>query len=138
MLKINMKRTENPTADDILYFCFSAYLNVAFRNCRTGYWRKQQRIKTVSIDDEKMDNKTELAVSVCDETLIHNLDEISENPIIVNVISSLSDSEKRILSLHIVEKYSLSEISELTNMKYKRVLYTFAKIKENFKRSLIT
>ena len=133
-----MKRIENPTADDILYFCFSAYLNVAFRNCRIGYWRKQQRIKAVSIDDEEIENKTKTALSVCDETLIHNLDEISENPMIVNAISSLNNSEKRILSLHVIEKYSLLEISKLMNMKYKRVLYTFAKIKENFKRSLIT
>ena len=133
-----MKRIENPTADDILYFCFSAYLNVAFRNGRIGYWRKQQRLKAVSIDDEEIENKTKTALSVCDETLIHNLDEISENPMIVNAISSLNNSEKRILSLHVIEKYSLSEISDLMNMKYKRVLYTFAKIKENFKRSLIT
>ena len=117
-----MKRIENPTADDILYFCFSAYLNVAFRNCRIGYWRKQQRIKAVSVDEEEIDNKTKTALSVCDETLIHNLDEISDNPMIVNVISALNDFEKKILSLHVIEKYTLSEISELMNMKYKRVL----------------
>jgi len=132
-----MKRISNPTTDDILCFCFSAYLNVAFKNCRIGYWRKQNRTKTVSIDSDETSNKTKIALSVQDDPLKYNLNEISDNPVIVNAINSLNDSEKKILSLHIIEKYSLVEVSELMNIEYGKMLRIFSKIKDSFRRSLL-
>ena len=131
-----MKRTSNPTADDILSFYFAVYLNVAFKNCRIGHWRKKNRIKTVSIDDDETSNKTKLALSVQDSTLEENLAEISDNPAIVKAINSLSDIEKKVLSLYVIEKYSLTEVSKLLDIEYGKLSYMFSKIKNIFKRSL--
>ena len=131
-----MKRISDPTADDILSFCFAAYLNVAFKNCRIGYWRKKNRIKTVSIDDDEISSKTKMTLSVQDRTLEYSLAEISDNPTIVKAVNSLNDLEKKILSLHIIEKYSLIEISKLLNVEYGKLSYMFSKIKNTVKRSL--
>ena len=128
-------KIENPTVDEILSFQFAAYLNVSFRHCRIGYWRKQTKIQNVSIDNEDAGHKTKMALSMCDKTLTSLLTEISDSPIIVKTIESLSTQEKQILSLHILERYSLTEISELINMKHKKIYNIFSNIKDKFKGS---
>ena len=88
----------------------------------------------MSIDDEEINHKTKIALSSCDKTLTNFLDEISDNPLIVKVIKSLSVREKHILKLHIFDKYSFMEISEMLDIKYAKIIYTFSKMKNRLKR----
>ena len=115
-------------------FQFAAYLNVAFTCCRIAHWKKTSQTKSVSIDDEEMNHKTKMALSSSDKTLTNFLDEISDNPLVVKVIKSLSVREKQIVKLHIFDKYSFTEIAELLNIKYAKITYTFSKMKSRLKR----
>jgi DNA-directed RNA polymerase specialized sigma24 family protein len=130
----HLKHIENPTADETLQFRFAAYLNVAFRNCRIGHWRKWVKTKTISTDDERADPKI---LSMYDKPLEYDLLEVSDNPTIIGVIKNLDDNERKILSMHVIERYTFVEISRLMSMDYADVIRIFSKIKRKFRRGFL-
>lgn len=129
-------------SDNIYKYKFTKYINTIIKNTSINYFKKQKYIKQKELELIELDNvslsyKDDGTIFLCENTVSHKkLEDLFSNEEHYKAMKTLTDRQKLVLYLTILEKFSYESIAEMLNIDVVTVRTTLYKAKKTFKKNL--
>lgn len=129
-------------SDNIYKYKFTKYINTIIKNTSINYFKKQKYIKQKELELIELDNvsssyKDDGTIFLCENTVSHKkLEDLFSNEEHYKAMKSLTDRQKLVLYLTILEKLSFESIAEILNIDVVTVRTTLYKAKKAFNKNL--
>ena len=127
------------TENESIHYRFTAYVVRALRNCKNEYIGKQQLDQHLSLDEMMTQYNLDEALVNNEDTLElvlqkHALEEIISNDGLLKGILRLSDRERRVMNLYLVQKMKLQEVADFLGISYNSVKWTYYNAMEKLRK----